>query len=58
VLHKILGRFEEQGLARTHRDASSRHWTLTPAGRARLRARRHFARALATLIVRSQRRID
>ena len=58
VLHEILGRFDEQGLVRTRRDAGSRHWTLTPAGRARLRTRRHFARALATLIVRSQPRID
>ncbi len=57
VLHKILGRFEDQGLVRTRRDASSRHWTLTPAGRARLHTRRHFARALATLIVRSQPRV-
>jgi hypothetical protein len=58
VLHTILGRLEEQGLVWTRRDASSRHWMLTPAGRARLRRRRQFARTLATLIVRSQPSVD
>ena len=57
LLHQILRHCQEQGLVLKHRDATGRHWTLTPAGRARLRARRGFARALATLLVRSQPRI-
>jgi hypothetical protein len=55
LLHEILGRCVEHGLVRTHRDATSRHWALTPTGRARLRTRRRFARALATLVVASGR---
>jgi len=57
LLHQILGRCERPGLVLKHRDAAGRYWTLTPAGRVRLRTRRHFARALATLLVRSQPKI-
>jgi hypothetical protein len=57
LLHQVLGHCEEQGLVLKNRDATGRNWTLTRAGRARLRRRHRFARALATLLVRSQSRI-
>jgi DNA-binding PadR family transcriptional regulator len=53
LLHEILGRCEKRGLVRSDRHHDRREWTLTRAGRARLRTRRRFAQALASVLAQS-----
>jgi GNAT superfamily N-acetyltransferase len=53
LLHEILDRCEARGLVRSDRYRDRRQWTLTAAGRARLRTRRRFARALALVLTRT-----
>jgi len=48
LLHVALGRCVHDGLARRERHGSRINWVMTAKGRARLRARRRFARALAS----------
>ena len=52
-LHEALRRCERAGLLRSGRDARGRRYTLTPAGRAQLRAQRGFKLALLGLLARS-----
>lgn len=49
VLYDALDRCRRDGLLRAERDRRGRAFTLTPAGRRRLRERREFASRLARL---------
>src|ERR1700730_10288624 len=53
LLHEFLDRCAERGLVRSDRHHDRREWRLTRAGRARLRARRRFAQALARVLARA-----
>jgi hypothetical protein len=55
LLHDTLRRFEEAGLLRSSRQTAGRSYSLTAAGRSRLRAQRRFERALLGLLARSDR---
>jgi hypothetical protein len=52
LLHEILDACEERGLVRSDRRRDGREWRLTRAGRDRLRTRRRFAQALASVLAR------
>jgi DNA-binding PadR family transcriptional regulator len=54
LLHDALRCCEHRGFLRSRRRPSGRSYSLTAAGRARLRAQRRFARALAALMARSR----
>ena len=53
IMHEALRRCERAGLLRSKHDPFGRHYELTAAGRARLRADRRFRAALIALLRRS-----
>jgi DNA-binding PadR family transcriptional regulator len=53
LLHSALRRCARDGLVRRERRGQRTWWVLTAKGRARLRARRRFGRALASLLART-----
>lgn len=53
ILHDVLHQCEQKGLLCSRRGASGRQYTLTPAGRVRLRADRRFRAALIRVLARS-----
>ncbi|MGH2852025.1 MAG: hypothetical protein ACRDLP_15600 [Solirubrobacteraceae bacterium] len=54
LLHDALRCCEHRGFVRSRRTPRGRSYSLTAAGRARLRAQRRFACALAALMARSR----
>jgi DNA-binding transcriptional regulator PaaX len=53
LMRDALRRCERSGLLRSQRNPSGRHYEMTAAGRARLRAERRFRAALLRALVRS-----
>ena len=54
LLHEALRRCERAGLVNSRRDGRGRRYSLTPAGRAKIRSQHAFAHVLLGLLARSR----
>jgi DNA-binding PadR family transcriptional regulator len=54
IVYRVVERCQREGLLRGERDGCGRVYTLTPAGRRRLRERREFGGSVARLLAASR----